>query len=98
MYIQYAILTFYASFCYIKCILYLYVYAADSVMIGGTSTCHMLLSDQEVFVDGVWGPYYGAMVPKLWLLEGGQSATGKLIDHVISTHPAAKDLNVMDGM
>ncbi|XP_025194131.1 FGGY carbohydrate kinase domain-containing protein isoform X2 [Melanaphis sacchari] len=68
------------------------------VMIGGTSTCHMLLSDQEVFVDGVWGPYYGAMVPGLWLLEGGQSATGKLIDHVINTHPAAKHLNVTDGV
>lgn len=68
------------------------------VMIGGTSTCHMLLSDQEVFVDGVWGPYYGAMLPGLWLLEGGQSATGKLIDHVINTHPAAKHLNVTDGV
>ncbi|KAE9524808.1 hypothetical protein AGLY_014858 [Aphis glycines] len=68
------------------------------VMIGGTSTCHMLLSDQEVFVDGVWGPYYGAMLPGLWLLEGGQSATGKLIDHVINTHPAAKHLNITDGV
>eukprot|EP00102_Acyrthosiphon_pisum_P011264 XP_008179934.1 PREDICTED: FGGY carbohydrate kinase domain-containing protein-like isoform X2 [Acyrthosiphon pisum] len=68
------------------------------VMIGGTSTCHMLLSDQEVFVDGVWGPYYGAIVPDLWLLEGGQSATGKLIDHVINTHPAAKHLNVTEDV
>ncbi|XP_025416044.1 FGGY carbohydrate kinase domain-containing protein isoform X3 [Sipha flava] len=67
------------------------------VMIGGTSTCHMLLSDEEVFVDGVWGPYYGAMVPGMWLLEGGQSATGKLIDHVISNHPAFKDLKIPDG-
>lgn len=67
-------------------------------MIGGTSTCHMLLTDQEVFVDGVWGPYYGAMVPDFWLLEGGQSATGKLIDHVINTHPAAKHLNITDDV
>lgn len=67
------------------------------VMISGTSTCHMLLSDEQVFVDGVWGPYYGAMVPGMWLLEGGQSATGKLIDHVIGTHPAAATLNVPDG-
>lgn len=67
-------------------------------MIGGTSTCHMFLNDREVFVDGVWGPYFGAMVPGMWLLEGGQSATGKLIDHVINTHPATKDLqNVADG-
>lgn len=58
----------------------------------------MLLSDEEVFVNGVWGPYYGAMVPGMWLLEGGQSATGKLIDHVIGTHPATPKLNVPDGM
>ncbi len=29
------------------------------------------------------------MIPGFWLTEGGQSATGALIDHVISTHPAA---------
>lgn len=69
-------------------------YIYTTVMIGGTSTCHMLLSNEKVFVDGIWGPYFSAMVPDMWLLEGGQSATGKLIDHVISTHPATKDLNI----
>jgi hypothetical protein len=29
------------------------------------------------------------MVPGLWLNEGGQSATGALLDHVIFTHKAA---------
>ena len=48
----------------------------------------MILSDKEIFVEGVWGPYYGAMIEGLWLNEGGQSATGKLIDHVIDNHPA----------
>jgi len=57
----------------------------------------MLLSDREMFVDGVWGPYLSAIMPNMWLLEGGQSATGKLIDHVIATHPAAKSLDVPDG-
>ncbi|KAJ7330203.1 hypothetical protein OS493_022724 [Desmophyllum pertusum] len=32
------------------------------------------------------------MVPGLWLSEGGQSVTGKLIDHVIETHMAYKEL------
>ena len=32
-----------------------------------------------MFVKGVWGPYFSAMVPGLWLNEGGQSATGKLV-------------------
>lgn len=57
-------------------------------MICGTSTCHMAVSENKIFVDGVWGPYYSAMIPDLWLNEGGQSATGKLLDHVIDTHPA----------
>ncbi|WP_372340314.1 FGGY-family carbohydrate kinase, partial [Pseudomonas sp. Pse55] len=39
----------------------------------GTSACTMTTTEQPVFVDGVWGPYYSAMVPGLWLNEGGQS-------------------------
>ncbi len=58
------------------------------VLIGGTSSCHMAVSAEPRFVPGVWGPYFGAMVPDLWLNEGGQSATGVLIDHVITTHAA----------
>ncbi|XP_063972729.1 FGGY carbohydrate kinase domain-containing protein isoform X2 [Diachasmimorpha longicaudata] len=61
-------------------------------LICGTSTCHMAVSDKPTFVEGIWGPYYSAMVPSLWLNEGGQSATGKLIDHVIEIHPAASSI------
>lgn len=52
-------------------------------IIGGTSSCHMAVSKEPVFVNGVWGPYWGAMVPGTWLNEGGQSSAGSLIDHVI---------------
>lgn len=55
-------------------------------LIGGTSSCHMAVSAEPRFVPGVWGPYFAAMVPGLWLNEGGQSATGALIDHVIRSH------------
>lgn len=56
-------------------------------LIGGTSSCHMVVSERPNFVPGIWGPYYSAMVPGLWLNEGGQSATGALIDHIIySSH------------
>ncbi len=55
-------------------------------LIGGTSSCHMAVSAEPRFVPGVWGPYYSAMVPDLWLNEGGQSATGALVDHLIRTH------------
>ncbi len=57
-------------------------------LVGGTSSCHMAVSRAPRFVPGVWGPYYAAMLPALWLNEGGQSATGSLIDHVIRTHAA----------
>lgn len=39
-------------------------------------------------MQGVWGPYFSAMIPDLWLHEAGQSATGVLLDHVVTTHPA----------
>ncbi|KAF6203914.1 hypothetical protein GE061_002252 [Apolygus lucorum] len=61
-------------------------------LICGTSTCHMAVSKEKLFVEGVWGPYYSAMVPSLWLNEAGQSATGKLVDHIIETHPATQHI------
>jgi ribulose kinase len=35
---------------------------------------------------------YSAMVPEYWLTEGGQSATGALLDHVIENHVASPRL------
>ncbi|GAA0587969.1 FGGY-family carbohydrate kinase [Caenispirillum bisanense] len=62
-------------------------------LIGGTSSCHMAVSTGAPrFIPGVWGPYWSAMVPGLWLAEGGQSATGALVDHVVQGHPRHADL------
>lgn len=61
-------------------------------LIGGTSSCHMAVSAKPRFIGGIWGPYYSAMIPGFWLTEGGQSATGALIDHVIFSHAAAAPL------
>jgi FGGY-family pentulose kinase len=61
-------------------------------LIGGTSSCHMAVSREPRFVPGIWGPYFSAMVPGLWLTEGGQSATGALIDHVIDSHARGAEL------
>lgn len=61
-------------------------------LICGTSTCHMAVNTKPVMVQGVWGPYFSAMVPEMWLSEAGQSASGLLLDHVISSHPAGIEL------
>ena len=59
----------------------------SAVIVAGTSACHMLNSKKPIFVQGVWGPYYNAMIPNMWLNEGGQSAFGSLIDYNIKKHP-----------
>ena len=63
-------------------------------LIGGTSSCHMGVSPTSRFISGIWGPYFGAMVPGMWLNEGGQSATGSLIDMVIKSSPTYPELTV----
>ena len=62
-------------------------------LIGGTSNCHMAVSLKPKFIEGIWGPYFGAMVPGMWLTEGGQSSAGSAIDHVIADHANAPALN-----
>lgn len=62
---------------------------ASMCVIWGTSTCHMVVSPKAISVPGVWGPFAEAMLPNLWLTEGGQSATGALVDHVVGMMPRA---------
>jgi FGGY-family pentulose kinase len=71
-----------------------YEYALEERMalICGSSSCHMAVSREERFVPGVWGPYFSAMVPGMWLAEGGQSATGTLIDRIVYEHARGPEL------
>ncbi|MDX8541396.1 ribulokinase [Mesorhizobium sp. M4B.F.Ca.ET.089.01.1.1] len=62
-------------------------------LIAGTSSCVMAMSPDPQPFAGVWGPYYGAALPTLWLSEGGQSATGALLDHIIRWHGAGGEPN-----
>ncbi|KAL6331919.1 hypothetical protein AAG906_020268 [Vitis piasezkii] len=62
------------------------------VLVCGTSTCHMAVSRSKLFIPGVWGPFWSAMVPEYWLTEGGQSATGALLDYIIENHVASPRL------
>src|SRR5262249_11052105 len=43
-------------------------------LILGTSSSCMALADEPRFVEGVWGPHFGALTPNQWLMDGGQSA------------------------
>ncbi|MFC7067330.1 FGGY-family carbohydrate kinase [Brucella rhizosphaerae] len=74
-------------------------------LIIGTSACTMSVTEKPAFVDGVWGPYWGAMMPGLWLNEGGQSAFGAATDYLVGMHPykaeaekeaTAKGLSLLD--
>ncbi len=65
--------------------------AENLAYVFGTSSCTMTSTADPVFVPGVWGPYYSAMVPGMWLNEGGQSAAGAAIDQLLSFHPAAAE-------
>lgn len=55
----------------------------------GTSACTMASSREPIFIPGIWGPYFSAMVPGLWLSEGGQSGAGAAIEQLVGLHPAA---------
>lgn len=73
----------------------------------GTSACTMASSSEPIFIPGIWGPYYAAMAPGLWLSEGGQSGAGAAIEQLIGFHPAtpeaqrrarAEDLSLPDWL
>ncbi|RYR76995.1 hypothetical protein Ahy_A01g001488 [Arachis hypogaea] len=56
------------------------------VLVCGTSTCHMAISRSKLFIPGVWGPFWSAMVPEYWLTEGGQSATEISVFELLNKH------------
>ncbi|WP_349295406.1 FGGY-family carbohydrate kinase (plasmid) [Thioclava sp. 'Guangxiensis'] len=64
---------------------------ADLAYVFGTSSCTMTTTRDPAFVPGVWGPYHSAMVPGMWLNEGGQSAAGAAVDQLLDHHPYAPE-------
>ena len=48
------------------------------VMILGTSTCHLLLSEQRREVEGLCGVVENGVIPGLWGYEAGQAGVGDL--------------------
>jgi FGGY-family pentulose kinase len=56
--------------------------AGDLALILGSSTCHMAQSPTPVFAN-IWGPYPDALVEGMYTLEGGQTATGSIIQWLV---------------
>lgn len=52
-------------------------------LIAGTSSAVVALAAEPRPMRGIWGPYYGAVLPGFWFSEGGQSASGAALDHVL---------------
>lgn len=62
--------------------------SGDLALIGGTSSCLVALSFDPIMARSLWGPFSGALLPDVWLVEGSQSAAGALLDHVVRMHAA----------
>jgi FGGY-family pentulose kinase len=54
--------------------------AGDLAMILGSSTCHLAMSDRGLFGSGMLGCFPDAVVEGLYTLEGGQTATGSILN------------------
>lgn len=74
-------------------------------VIMGTSFVHLALTEKPVFHPGLWGPYPGALIEGLWLLEGGQVSCGsltrwfkeQLAGELAFTHPGEEPYQVLAG-
>jgi FGGY-family pentulose kinase len=54
----------------------------DLALILGSSTCHMAQSPTPVFAN-IWGPYPDALADGMYTLEGGQTATGSILQWLV---------------
>lgn len=52
----------------------------DLAIVMGSSTCHLAQSRREIFGSGLLGCFPDATVEGLFTLEGGQTATGSIVD------------------
>jgi FGGY-family pentulose kinase len=54
--------------------------SGDLAMVMGSSTCHLAMSERGLFGSGMLGCYPDAVVEGLYTLEGGQTATGSIVN------------------
>src|SRR5699024_3292635 len=53
-------------------------------MVMGTSTCHIILSEQEKFINGISGVVENGIIPGYYAYEGGQAAVGDIFEWFIN--------------
>jgi FGGY-family pentulose kinase len=54
--------------------------AGDLAVVMGSSTCHLVLSERAVLGSGMLGCYPDAVIEGMFTLEGGQAATGSVVN------------------
>lgn len=72
-------------------------------MVMGTSTCHLMLNEEQKKVRGISGSVKDAIIPGLFAYEAGQSAVGDLFEYVVKQAPKeyveaadAKNMSIFD--
>lgn len=51
-------------------------------LITGSSHLHVVQTQEETHSNGMWGGYPDAIVPGLYMMEGGQTSTGSIINWI----------------
>lgn len=60
-----------------------------AALVAGTSTCLIALQPSDTGgYRSLWGPFSDVAMAGHWLVEGGQSSAGSLLDHVVRMHAA----------
>ncbi len=54
------------------------------LIVMGTSSCHMMISEEEVFIEGVAGVVKDGIIPGFYGYESGQSAVGDIFAWVLN--------------
>ncbi|GLG02815.1 ribulokinase [Alicyclobacillus hesperidum subsp. aegles] len=66
------------------------------MMVIGTSTCHLTLSERDITVPGISGVLRDGIVPGYYAYEAGQSAVGDMFSWFINEFLDAKDEGTSD--
>jgi L-ribulokinase len=73
--------------------------AGKMVIILGTSSCHMLMNEREVLVEGIQGVVRDGILPGFYGYEAGQAATGDLFAWFVKNFtPSGDESSAFDAL